>query len=238
MHGAAARAAALLIRTTRVAGPGDFMSAHRRLRACVALGLAVLAPLAAGAGHALQTAILRGAPAAGPIELSVGERRVLVTRPIEQARVFPADSADVTRLGPRTVVLTPRHAGPARLYLTAASGTWTIPLAIEARLFEPPRDDAPAGFAEQAPPPFTLTPAPCPAPEAPLPASSLPPPPVLTAVVRTSTGLAAILDHRPAGVGDQLGAYRVERVEPEHCTLSAGGVRVELGLVRDAPVSP
>lgn len=118
----------------------------------LALGLAALAPLAASA--------LMPAPdaPADPVELAVGERRVLLIRPADHAHVEPRALADVTLLGPSTAVLTPGQAGSGLLILGSGTVRWSVPLDVRPRHIEPLADDAPVppGPVQNAPPPFQL----------------------------------------------------------------------------------
>lgn len=122
-------------------------------RIWIAVAVTALAPLAA---TALMTP--RPAPVDGPLELTVGERHALVTQASDRAHVVPADLADVTRLGPRSVVLTPRQAGAGRLVLGDGTRTWDVPLDVNPRVIEALKDEAPEpiGDVQQAPAPFRL----------------------------------------------------------------------------------
>lgn len=122
-------------------------------RAWLVVGLLALAAIAARAITRPRAPL-----AEAPVELTVGERRALVTQDSDRARVVPAELADVTRLGPRSVVLTPRQAGSGRLVLGDGTRFWDVPLDVTPRVIEAFKEDfvEVVGDVQQAPPPFRL----------------------------------------------------------------------------------
>lgn len=201
---------------------------------------------AAWAGAALAGAeplAVAAVAASRDASIAVGERRAILVRPVAEVFVVPEGSADVARMGKQTVVVTGRRPGSAELCVVFEGREWSMPLTITGpTAVDLGAESAPEARVQHAAPrPADPPLRPEPAPGAPR--LALPvwpsgvrddpedgPEPRLTGIMRMAQGPVALLDGSPAGVGERLGAYVVERVDTDRVLVNHRGRRIVLSL--------